>query len=74
MKINFYKVHNDFGGELPATYAEFYAVRDNEITPHMLKEMYKDGSKYRCYEKFKADYEKFVDGLVPSSQGTKDEA
>lgn len=74
MKINFYKVHNDFGGELPATYAEFYAYRDNEVTMKQLRDRYQDGSKNRCYEKFKAEYADFVAGLGEGSTEEQDEA
>lgn len=73
MKINFYKVHNDFGSILPETYAEFYASTDNEIKPHHLRNRYNCGNKFRSYEMFKEEYAEFVKTLAPASYNEVDE-
>lgn len=75
MKINLYKVYNDFGDTLPSK-GEFFNNPNNEVTRAMLKRYYKykGVTDLRRFLWFKEEYDEFVKGLKKAKEVTKDAA
>ena len=73
MKINFAKVYNDFGKQLPETMDEFLQNSENEVTREMIRDRYRINSRTRGYKAFCDEYYAYVATLTTTKE-KKDEA
>ncbi|AJF40907.1 hypothetical protein [Vibrio phage JSF12] len=72
--INFNKVYNDFGQNLPASHTDFFSNPKNELTRKDLERRYKTLNNALNYSRFRAEYEEFLTKLAkPVGAKTKTE-
>lgn len=65
--IDFNKLYEVFGDELPVHPSDFYSTQGNQVLPWELK-MYNTGNQVRAYNVFREKYYEFVSmkGKEPS--------
>ncbi len=68
MTINFTKVFNDYGKDLPASADDFFNDGKNEVTRKQIRDRYGINSNHRGWLAFRKEYEEFVAKLVKENK------